>query len=475
MKAVDAGTIKSKEAKNNGFPLVCYQLGDEGYVAGDNYAQYLDENGKDNSRIYAVIRPGTWRLKFEYEIVSHAAYQQLAIHGFSEEHDQHLWDTDPMGYTEYVAKETGVFTYAKNTYYRLRHAFDAPEPEVAPERNYKFEEYYMWGAKRWFWYGVSSYPVNYDGYQSENAPEFTEDLSNTRWFFYKTKSVNRVSSANKPYTWTTDFTFESGKYCPEIPQEIGFKWKTGEGGALTANQASYYVVYGDAHYDDTTPWTLEKYHGYNGYDGNDTVMVCYGGIWLKKKDAIVRDEGITWPDRNDEGQTSNLAAPFRYDAASGQNLPAFEGKRYNLRYCAPWSNYRHTYTNYADYQLTGEFKKPWELDTSKSEDDYFFVPALGRIEYGHHITGDIPTFTLVGAQGFYWTRTPVRYNFGETSYYFNPDGTWTGHWNDTYDGYFNAFYLNIHHDYFALSWQQKSQYVKTGMRVATDGPDGMFK
>lgn len=481
VKAVDAGTMKPKDATNNGF-LIDYHT----------YEPYETDN---NARIYAVIRPGTWNLKFEYEIVSNASYQQSAIHDDAAaaigagDH----WEDRQSGYSKIVPKGPVSFTYEKNHYYRFRHAFDVPEPDVKG-RNYKFDEYYMWGAKRWFWNGVSSYPVDYDGSQSDNAPYFTTDLNQSRWFYYKTTSGQRVQKdggAISPYTWKSDFTFEGGIYRPQYPNEQGLIWASNtedkDNTAITANQASFYVIYGDAHYDDTTPWTLEQYRRYNGYVDpvtsvkNDTVLVCYGGIWLKKKAKIIADlpAGITWPSRDDSGQSTNLAAPFIHDEAAGQSTQPFENKQYNLRWCAPWSNYRYTYTNYAEYQATGKFKKPWELDPSKSEDDYFFVPALGRIEYEHKGSEGIPTFTLVGAQGFYWTRTPVMYNFGSTAYYFNPEGSWTGHWNESYTGNFNAFYLNIHYKYFALSWQQSGQYVKTGMRVATDGTadgsKGMFK
>ena len=46
------------------------------------------------------------------------------------------------------------------------------------------------------------------------------------------------------------------------------------------------------------------------------------------------------------------------------------------------------------------------------------------------------------------------------------------HYND------NAFYLNLHYHYIALSWQQHSIYTKTGMRLATigyGGAEGMFE
>ena len=173
--------------------------------------------------------------------------------------------------------------------------------------------------------------------------------------------------------------------------------------------------------------------------------------------------------------STNLAAPFTYDATAGQQKPTFEGKQYNLRYCAPWSNYRKTYTNYEEYKNTGVWKKPWELDTTKDSLDYFFVPCLGRIEYNN----GSPKLTLVGTQGFYWTRTPFAYNFGKTPYYYNapiPSPTPTVGTSVPYDyvntNRDNAFYLNIHYNYIALSWQQNSNYLLTGMGVATANSAG---
>ena len=468
VKAVDAGTVKPENATNNGFE-----------VNNNNYAPYDTDN---NARIYAVIRPGTWNLKFEYEVVSDASYKQGALHNYDEaeaaaarlEHT-HSWEDGQSGYSEWVPKTPGSFTYNKNSYYKLRHAFSVPQPNVEG-RDYKFEEYYMWGAKRWFWNGVSSYPVNYDGSQATDAPTYTGS-NDSRWFYVNTTWGDKTTERSGGYDWPTNFTSEN-KYRSQQANGQGLIWSStansaGLGGALNANEASFYVIYGDAHYDDTTPWTLQQYCGYNGYvdpvsgETNDTVMVCYGGVWLKKRAKIVADTGLPWPGRDDSSKSGNLAAPFIHDAET-QGAQPFENKRYNLRYCAPWSNYRHTYTNYNDFRTSGKFKKPWELDPSKNKDDYFFVPALGRIEYNHAGSEGIPTFTLCGAQGFYWTRTPVMYNFGGTAFYFDSESAW----NTSYTGNFNAFYLNIHFNYFALSWQQGGQYVKTGMRVATDA---MFK
>ena len=224
--------------------------------------------------------------------------------------------------------------------------------------------------------------------------------------------------------------------------------------ALTANQASYYIIYGDAHYDNTTKWILR------GYNGEPTY--CVGGVWLKTKAAIERDEGISFPGADDDKMWANLAAPFTPDAASGQNSQPFDGNQYNLRYLAPWSNYRKTYTNLADHASSGKWKKPWELNDSKKPEDYFFIPCLGRIEYTHQVSTGIPTFTLVGAQGFYWTRTPLMCNFGSTKYHYTSAAT-------NYDldvPCDNAFYVNIHYNYIALSWQQNGIYMKTGMRIA---------
>ena len=47
---------------------------------------------------------------------------------------------------------------------------------------------------------------------------------------------------------------------------------------------SFYVVFGDPYYDNKTPWILEEYNGGG--------TVCYGGVWLLKKEKIISNRWL---------------------------------------------------------------------------------------------------------------------------------------------------------------------------------------
>ena len=427
-KAVEAKKM-SADTTYNGFPL------------------YTDRRPAE-SRVFLVIQPGKFDLDITYEIAY--GLMQVPEHG-SGSAIGYDWNNFYIEEKDTVIKMDLKADLKKNTFYYMRHKLHVDDI-ISPDYTYPFDQYYMWGAKKWFWDGVTDYPVHWNESQSENAPQSGTD----RWFRTNVSKGHTVTTitttGNDKYKWQSS-TVTTGDNIVRHDQasNSGGVWATGK--ALTANQASCYVMYGDPHYDNTTKWVLE---GYNG-----EVTYCVGGVWLKTKAAIERDEGITFPGNDDSGKFTNLAAPFT--PGPKQNNQDFNGFQYNLRYCAPWSNYRKAYTNRAAYVSTGEWKKPWELDPNKRQSDYFFLPALGHFEYNHQGSEGIPTLTLVGAQGFYWTRTPVTWNFGSSKYYY----TGAAPYSDPYSGFDNAFYINIHFEYLALSWQQNSIYMKTGMQVAT--------
>lgn len=453
VKAVDNGEMSTDEAKYNGFPIN-YDLPYEEI--------YGNQEKEDNPRAFMVIVPGEYKLTFEYEVESSSFYEQYALHN-----DVSIeWSANKMGYISKQVRKNVDVNFEKSKYYKIRHKLSDIQIEVDADKTYEFEQYYMWGAKKWFWDGASTYPVDYDGNQTQGAPTQGSDS----WFYDELEYGDvmvELYSGGGDYAWNEANRRLTKDYRHRLANNNGNAWAANK--TLTANQMSYYVIYGDAHYDNTTPWKLLKYGGYNGYNGNDTLLVCYGGVWFKKRAKIESEIGYSFPNEQEYSFFSNLAAPFVHDAKAGQDYQPFEGIRYNLRYCAPWSNYRYTYTNYDNFKATNEWKKPWELDSSKDSTDYFFVPCLGQIIYNSSKTPNVPTFTLVGAQGFYWTKTPLMYNFGQTEFFYRP---YTASYDYSSVENDNAFYLNIHHNYVALSWQQSGIYMKSGMRIANTD---MFK
>lgn len=573
VKAVEEGTTEESEAKNYGF-----------YISNTDYSVY---NGEDNGRVFAVIRPNDCLAGTKYNLK--VTYHYIQYYLQKDKH-QPIWKAEFEG-VDTMATRTFETDFETNKFYRLRHKLDVSPTGIKP---IPFKQYYMWGATNWFWKDAENagkgYPVKNDGYQSDYEPQpgsgswyrsdyqkgdvcvgsFSPDYNGTWW-------VNRAQDASNRI---------KGKL------KNGFRHTQAQGGdwnnALTANQMSFYVVFGDPYYDDKTLWILEEYNGVQ--------TLCRGGVWLKKKEKIREylnntynpgkpdHQKVYWPDNNDAAH-SNYSAPFPTSEVrkTKDSWPDYEevrldqlkNQQFNLRYMAPSINYRMPYTNLGRPGI----HKP--SDDGKNDEDYFFLPCLGRFEYDNELTATSngsytyyvidyvgtpkqaiattkasafsliegtgkPTLTLVGEQGYYWTRTPLMYqHLGSANYFhkyvYDNDGNLLSEWSlldkyetrqEKYERYAellnkgwgsmtdeekadleelekktffykdneelpasvfknvyryaqwlhfndNAYYLNLHHNYIALSWQQHSIYVKTGMRIATNGYDegknGIFK
>lgn len=573
VQKVDNGELSPAVAQNNGFPI-------------------KEVRDPDKNRAFMVLQPGNYKLKIEYEVALYL--EQKTTHGTQ-------WTPS---YEEKITtiEKTYDITCEPNTYYYMRHRLDITDSPT--QLVFPFKEYYMWGATDWFWKGAENsgipYPVYNDSSQVDGAPA----EGSSSWYFdsYTSNDICVGSfNGSDTHMYVDRSQGSSSRLKAKLRKGMRRDQLKGDWGdnVLNANEMSFYVVFGDPYYDNKTPWILEEYNGGG--------TVCYGGVWLLKKDRIIATtmqayndsrandyEKVVWPSHND-GATHNddancYSAPYPDDAVDYFDVDdktksfireKLHNQQFNLRYMAPPFNFRKRYTN------AGRYNTCWSpKQDGKNIDDYFFVPCLGRFEYDNRLTaakaaityptigedgepyqtkttaeriiegtGD-PTLTLVGSQGYYWTRTPLMFNyFGsggtgnekygtrfyryvydeanpakllssnsyldkftfnsttnqryatlyqkrkagtltteeeveltelESKYVFNEHYT-HGHgysqnairnlyryatygtWND------NAYYLNIHHDYLALSWQQHSIYVKTGMRKATTGTDGIFK
>ncbi len=577
VKAVDDETLSPAVAQHNGFPI-------------------KEVKDPDKNRAFLVLQPGTYSLKIEYEVAHYLT--QTTSHNDETE----FWTPKYEEFKTTITKNISSFTYEPNKYYSMGHKLNVKKPESIDV--YPFKQYYMWGAENWFWKGAENlgipYPVYNDSSQVDGAPA----EGSSSWYFdsYTSNDICVGSfNGSDTHMYVDRSQGSSSRLKAKLRKGMRRDQLKGDWGdnVLNANEMSFYVVFGDPYYDNKTPWILEEYNGGG--------TVCYGGVWLLKKDRIIATtmqayndsrandyEKVVWPSHND-GATHNddancYSAPYPDDAVDYFDVDdktksfireKLHNQQFNLRYMAPPFNFRKRYTN------AGRYNTCWSpKQDGKNIDDYFFVPCLGRFEYDNRLTaakaaityptigedgepyqtkttaeriiegtGD-PTLTLVGSQGYYWTRTPLMFNyFGSggtgnekygtrfyryvydeanpakllssnsyldkftfdatinqryaTLYQKRKDGTLTtaeevelteleskyvfnehythghgysqnairnlyryatyGTWND------NAYYLNIHHDYLALSWQQHSIYVKTGMRKATTGTDGIFK
>lgn len=603
VEAVDAGSKNPSEAKNYGF-----------YINNIDYTPYGKTkvtDGEDveetaNGRIFMVIKPTVdgepyeLSVKYDYATGASQSADHLSEWGMGYDYD---W-TD-------VTKSV-TFTPKKGEFYRIRHKLKVTSTAVVDK--YPFKQYYMWGASKWFWYAAevakTPYPVHNDAYETEHAPSPGSDS----WYKDGVSGFGTGDICVGTFNSSGSNLYVDRSAAPanrlKAKLRQGRRRNQASGGvwadALTANQMSFYVMFGDPYYDSEKEWILEEYNGVE--------TVCKGGVWLRKKEKIreylnnVYNVGkadyqkLYWPDGND-GATTNYSAPFNaakyletvpaISNSEKTKVNALKDQQFNLRYMLPEFNYRMPYTNWdaaANDWMEGVHRPSQDTRFHKNDDDYFFVPCLGRFEYDNNqtaendvdvifptLTGDYneigsktvhfdvvegtgaPTLTLVGAQGFYWTKTPVQFHWGSGTrfykYYYADGGSsksdtppllseysnfdnyaynqaeydrWYelftkeseftdeerkeysrlysrlikdvsadpetgrfaertpntilrgiyrynryGHYND------NAIYLNLHYHYIALSWQQHSIYVKTGMRVATNGYDegktGMFK
>lgn len=490
----DTCDIDNVENGSSIIEVICGEdvLKGEDFAGSPNYGfPVKNERDPENNRIFVVIRPNkpgeTYRLKVDFEMISYMT--QRTEHDDEDENWSYKYELHTKSENREITAYCGV-----NQYLIGKQAL-TPDAPPTPDYIYNFEEYYMWGADDWFWKQAVKDGYGYPFYNDEHQSEGQPSVGSSSWFddYYQAGDVWMY-----PYGQTYNGKFSSdlkvlmeggtpGVSADSVPaSDYTLRHRQAQwNGVLTANQMTYYVKYGDPHYDNTTSWALKTYNG--------VYTICYGGVWLKKKAAIIRDNpSISWPGDNDAPRNQKTA----YSVDGVQNG--------NLRYCAPINNYRTNYKNQGQFD-----KKPWELDPSKKEGDYFFLPCLGRIEYtgktaktynGERVPGTSdPTMTLVGSQGFYWTKTPVQNNFGSTrwakyTYPFAKVGNWNEVITSEYSGLDeyaegmelerytnykelsgyndNAFYFNIHYKYIALSWQQPGIYVKTGMRKASTS---MFK
>lgn len=193
--------------------------------------------------------------------------------------------------------------------------------------------YYMWDAKKEFWEGH----IKVDGNGDDEYPKTNAD---PRWYHEPPGGVIGVPLA----------ATESCKDCPNI------------------NELCWYIKKGDPH------WVTQKRIIYRQGRIEEANV---GGIWLKKKAAIIRDNSDI-----DEHRFSN-AYPDQY------------GVDHDLR------------TYYVLYMPLPN--APITNGAPANTDDYFFLPALGNCE------GKNPPFIGIDGlrfQGGYWTSSACPYDFG---------------------------------------------------------------
>ena len=172
------------------------------------------------------------------------------------------------------------------------------------------------------------------------------------------------------------------------------------------NELYWYWRNGDVRWDNVTSYTVKvKYRDF-GVDKEYNVTQT-GGVWIKKRDAILRDGSPTYSSGNAIFQSELVCKHPSHDADGF--YPAFCDKHgyesetnsfTDMRYWFPDKVVEHTkFSTPPSYRLG----KPSE----DKLDDYFFLPALG---WRHN---NAPSY--VGTLGCYWSSSICKPHDGTQS------------------------------------------------------------
>ena len=250
---------------------------------------------------YVVIKPGTHILKIRY------------------------WVKDVATGTEgTITKTLSSATYDQNKYYNITANLNV--------RDYDGDHYYMWDAQEQYWKG---HEWNHSGSQPTLSQGLTGATTSSDYAQSNTDSryFNEGGGSGR-----FDATHTS---CKDLPN---------------ANELSWYVRYGDLHWDADELWTTMG-HLYKG------------GMWFKKKSVLLAEHHYD-TEKSADGTTDlrttykaydnpsiNFSVPSAADAGKYFYLPALgysaSGKLFGIGdFGSYWSSSADpTTTNYA-YRLT---------------------------------------------------------------------------------------------------------------------------
>ena len=267
--------------------------------------------------LYVVIAPGTHALKVKYTVLD--------------------------------AKNT-VMTITKS--YKS-HNFGANKicdiPIDLGVRHYSGRNYYMWDAAKNYW----------SGHEWDSAASWQPITANGKHDGYpKSKTAD-------PSRW-----YHEGEGTFEASVNPLFKKLP------NANEMGWYILKGDAHLDNTTPW--------KAFGSTHT-----GGIWLKKLSVIAQENG-------------KEPAALKLKDPKGNDLRAS-------------SDY---------YYISPKSGKP----ADNVIDKYFFLPALG-----YYFNGKLYN---LGSRGNYWSSSASPSNSGFAySLYFASGSVYLNNYNDRFSGF----------------------------------------
>lgn len=277
--------------------IITLRVGEDGLLLAD---KVNTKNIKNSLYMVVAPAPGEHTIKVKYTFFDTSINKSFA-----------------------VIKSYSRCKLAANTIYDIPVNLDMAIP------SYSGHNYYMWDAKENYWSG------------------------------------HEWDSAN-PWQPTTNYA--TNENYPKSNNADASRWYHEGGGAFEAsfnplfsqlpnvNEMAWYVVKGDAHWDDDTQWEIfgEKHTG---------------GIWLKKLSVIAKENTKTLSDlknKNHEG--------------------------IDMR------------TTYKDYSISPKSGKPKDSEIN----NYFFLPALGY--YG------IGGLYRLGSYGYFWSSSAHPSNSHDTYY-----------------------------------------------------------
>ena len=273
---------------SGGSKTITLNVGDKGLMLAD---QNTETKSIKNS-LYVVIAPGSHSLKVKYTVL----------------------DT----------KANKVMTMTKS--YR-RHNFAANKicdipVSLGAIALYGGHNYYMWDAKENYWFGhewdsKAPWQPTTDGARNNNYPESNAD--GNRWYHENSGPLDNL--VNPLFS--------------ELPN---------------ANEVAWYVMKGNAHWDERTRWkAFGKPHT--------------GGVWLKKLSVIAKENNKTLSDlKNKNHEGIDLRTTYIEEYAENYRISPISGK-------------------------------PKDSEISK----YFFLPALGFYHNG--------MLNYFGSDGTYWSSS----------------------------------------------------------------------
>lgn len=156
--------------------------------------------------------------------------------------------------------------------------------------------------------------------------------------------------------------------------------------APNVNELFWYWKNGDIRWDNTTQykcWTQEYDRPNNKWV--DIQVTITGGVWIKKRDAILRDgANNSWSADRYCGHPSHGDAKIAFCSEHGY-------QNEDMRYWEPEVGNHGQFSKPNGYESLG---KPGD----DIIDDYFFLPALGHIHGSRQVSG-------LGTEGRYWLRS----------------------------------------------------------------------